>query len=102
MPHDRHGDGSAAQGHVAHVERSYGESRQGSSDDHSRACARRVERYPPTQCTRDCLRTGGLRCDAGEGWTTVTLTPGPTFYEGSDDVVLKGTDLAARNAKNLP
>src|SRR5438552_6953927 len=55
-------------GHVAHVERSYGESRQGSSDDHSRACARRVEPYPPTQCTCDCLRTGGLRCDAGEGW----------------------------------
>src|SRR5215813_6448446 len=25
---------------------------------------------PPTQCTCVCLRTGGLRCDAGEGWTT--------------------------------
>src|SRR6516162_713835 len=40
------------------------------SDDHSRACARRVERDPPTQCTGVCLRTGGLRCDAAEGWTT--------------------------------
>src|SRR5439155_876117 len=29
-----------------------------------------VEPYPPTQCTGDCLRTGGLRCDAGEGWKT--------------------------------
>src|SRR5215468_9583907 len=47
-----------------------GESRQGSSDDHSRACARRVECYPPTQRTCVCLRTGGLRCDAAEGWTT--------------------------------
>jgi hypothetical protein len=26
--------------------------------------------YPPTQCTSDCLRTGGLHCDAGEGWKT--------------------------------
>jgi hypothetical protein len=25
---------------------------------------------PPTQCTCVCLRTGGLRCDAAEGWTT--------------------------------
>src|SRR5262249_7801544 len=49
---------------------SCGESRQGSSDDDSRACARRVGPYPPTQCTCDCLRTGGLRCDAGEGWKT--------------------------------
>ena len=24
--------------------------------------------YPPTQCTGVCLRTGGLPCDAGEGW----------------------------------
>ena len=47
-----------------------GESRQGSSDDHSRACARWVERYSPTQCTCVCLRAGGLRCDAAEGWTT--------------------------------
>src|SRR5437867_9002757 len=31
---------------------------------------RRVEPYPPTQCTCDGLRTGGLRCDAGEGWKT--------------------------------
>ena len=29
-----------------------------------------VEPYPPTQCTCDGLRTGGLRCDAAEGWTT--------------------------------
>src|SRR5215471_4710798 len=70
MPHDRHGDGSAGEGHVAHVERSSGESRQGNADDHSRACARRVEPYPPTQCTCDGLRPGGLRCDAGEGWRT--------------------------------
>ena len=50
--------------------RSYGESRQGSSDDHSRACARRVDRYPPTQCTCVCLRTRGLHRDAAEGWRT--------------------------------
>src|SRR5215475_5407242 len=43
---------------------------QGSSDDHGRACARRIERYPPTQCTCVCLRAGGLRRDAAEGWTT--------------------------------
>jgi hypothetical protein len=34
-----------------------------------RACARRVERHSPTQCTCVCLRAGGLRCDAAEGWT---------------------------------
>jgi len=34
------------------------------------AFARRVERYPPTQCTCVCLRAGGLRRDAAEGWTT--------------------------------
>src|SRR2546426_3636572 len=27
-------------------------------DDHSRACAQRVEPHPPTQCPCDCLRTG--------------------------------------------
>src|SRR5262249_7627296 len=70
VPRDRYGDGSGAQGHIAHVQRSAGESRQGSSDDHSRACARRIERDPPTQCTCLCLRAGGLRCDAAEGWTT--------------------------------
>jgi hypothetical protein len=36
--------------------RSSGEPRQGSSDDHSRACAWRVERYPPTQRACVCLR----------------------------------------------
>src|SRR6266851_4206806 len=70
VPHDRHGGGSGAQGHGTHVQGSSGASRQGSSDDHSRACARRVERYPPTQCTCVCLRAGGLRRDAAEGWTT--------------------------------
>src|SRR6266702_3946761 len=69
VPHD-HGGGSGAQGHVAHVQGSSGESRQGSSDDHSRACARWVERYPPTQCTCVHLRAGGLGCDAAKGWTT--------------------------------
>ena len=29
-----------------------------------------VERDPPTQCTCVCLRAGGLRYDAAEGWTT--------------------------------
>src|SRR5262245_15676589 len=93
MPHDRHGDGSGGQGHAAHVERSCRVSRQGSSDDNCRACARRVERYPPTQCTCVCLRTGGFCCDAaGE---QVTLTAGETFYEGPDDV-----HLVDRNASS--
>src|SRR5215470_4598258 len=70
MPHDRHGDGSAGQGHAAHVERSYGESRQGSSDDHGGVSARLVGPDPPTQCTSVCLPTGRLHCDAGEGWRT--------------------------------
>jgi len=34
--------------------------------------------------------TGGLHCDAGEGWKQVTLTPGQTFYEGPDDVHVVG------------
>jgi hypothetical protein len=33
------------------------------------ACARRLERHPPTQCTCVCLRAGGPRCDAAEGGT---------------------------------
>src|SRR4051812_39933229 len=47
-----------------------GEPRQGSSGDHGRACARRIERYPRAQCTCVCLRAGGRRCDAAEGRTT--------------------------------
>ena len=43
-----------AQGHAAHVQDLPEESRQGSSGDHSGACAGRVERHPPTQCT--CVR----------------------------------------------
>src|SRR5262245_19164799 len=65
LPHDRHGDGSAA-----HVEGPARTSRQGSFDDHRRACARRVEPDPPTQCPCAGVRTGGLRGDAGERWTT--------------------------------
>ena len=68
--YDRHGDGSESEGHLAHVERSYGESRQGSSDDHSGVSARRVGPDPLTQCAGFCLRTGGLHRDAVEGWRT--------------------------------
>src|SRR5262245_39260 len=32
--------------------------------------ARRVDQYPPTRCTCVCLRPGGLRCGAAEGWAT--------------------------------
>src|SRR5262245_18625986 len=70
MRHDRHGDGSAGEGHVAHVERSCGESREGNADDHRRACAGRLEPCPPTQRACGGLRTRGLCRDAGEGWTT--------------------------------
>ena len=28
------------------------------------------KRDPPAQCTCICLRAGGHRCDAAEGWTT--------------------------------
>src|SRR5262245_43811514 len=56
------------------------------SDDHSRACARRVERYPPTQCTCVCLRAEGSVVMQLKGGQQVTLTPGQTFYEGPDDV----------------
>src|SRR5215469_14230797 len=70
MPHDRHGDGSAGEGHVAHVERSSGESRQGNADDHSGACAWRVEPCPPTQCTCHGVRARGLCSHAAEGWKT--------------------------------
>src|SRR5215472_15060915 len=70
MPHGRYGDGSGGQGHVAHVEGSSGYPGQGNADDHRRACARRVEPGPPTQCACDAVRTGRLRRDAGEGWET--------------------------------
>src|SRR5215470_900427 len=70
MPHDRHGDGSGGEGHVAHVERSSGEPRQGNADDHSGACAWRVEPCPPAQRTCDGLHAGWLRYHAAEGWKT--------------------------------
>jgi hypothetical protein len=44
------------------------------------------------RCACDALRTGGLRCTAGEGRKEVTLTPGQTFYEGPDEIMaLTGT-----------
>ena len=79
-----------------------GKSWQGSSDDHCRACARQLERHPPTQCTCVCLRAGGLRCDAAEGGQQVTLTPRQTFYEDPDDVhVVDRNASATQPAKFL-
>ena len=50
---------------------------------------------PPTQCASISLRAGGLCCDAGEGRKTeVTLTPGQTFYEGTDDIHLVGRNAS--------
>ncbi|MFH0301119.1 hypothetical protein AAFX91_28640 [Bradyrhizobium sp. 31Argb] len=70
----------------------------------AKASAARSQRGSPlpTQCTCVCLRAGGLRRDAVEGWTRGDTDTGQTFYEGPDDVhVLDRNASSTQPAKFL-
>ena len=56
------------------------ENRQGSLDDHSRACARRVERHPHHNAHAFVYVLEGSVVMQVKGGQPVTLTPGQTFF----------------------
>jgi len=86
MPYDRHGDGSAGQGHVAHVERfpeNPGKEMLMIIVEHAPSGSSPIHRHN-AHATVYVLE--GSVVMQVKGGKQVTLTPGQAFYEGPDDV----------------
>ena len=94
MAHVRNAGSAGGQGHAAIVERPVKPAWQGRPDDHGRVSARQFRSNPPPQ--RPCIvyvLEGSIVMQV-RGGKQVTLAPGQTFYEGSDDVHIVGRNAS--------